>query len=37
MTDEQIRAKLQRGYEDFEAGRVQDAANAFVKFRENHG
>lgn len=37
MTDEQIRAKLQRGYEDFEAGRVQDAANAFVKFRKNHG
>ena len=29
MTDEQILAKLQRGYDDFEAGRVRDAASAF--------
>lgn len=37
MTDEQIHAKLQKGYEDMEAGRVQNAASAFAKFRENHG
>lgn len=37
MTDEEIHSKLQKGYEDIEAGRVQNAANAFAKFRENHG
>lgn len=37
MTDEQIHTKLQKGYEDMEAGRVQNAARAFAKFRENHG
>ncbi len=37
MTDEQLHAKLKKGYDDIEAGRVQDAVNAFSKFRENHG
>lgn len=37
MTDEQLHEKLQKGYDDMEAGRVQNAANAFAKFRENHG
>lgn len=36
MTTEEIRAKLQEGYEDMKAGRVQDAAVAFAKFREKH-
>lgn len=36
MTTEQLHAKLQRGYEDIEAGNVQNAANAFDRFRENH-
>ena len=29
MTTEEIHAKLQGGYEDVQAGRVQDAASAF--------
>lgn len=33
---EEIHSKLQEGYEDVKAGRVQDAASAFAKFRENH-
>ena len=37
MTSEQLHAKLQKGYDDIEDGRVQNAANAFAKFRENHG
>ncbi|MCR1842316.1 type II toxin-antitoxin system RelB/DinJ family antitoxin [Murimonas intestini] len=37
MTDEQFHRKLKKGYDDIEAGRVQNAANAFEKFRENHG
>ncbi len=28
--------KLQRGYDDVEAGKVQNAASAFAKFKENH-
>lgn len=36
MTTEELHAKLQKGYEDMQAGRTQDAASAFVKFRENH-
>lgn len=35
MTDEQLHAKLKKGYEDIESGRVQNASDAFVKFREN--
>lgn len=36
MTNEELHAKLQKGYDDMQAGRVQDAASAFAKFRENH-
>lgn len=36
MTNEQLRVKLQKGIDDAEAGRVQDAAPAFSKFRETH-
>ena len=31
MTTEEILARLQEGYEDVQAGRVQDAASAFAK------
>lgn len=37
MTDEQIHAKLKRGYDDIEAGRVHNAIDAFTEFRESHG
>ncbi|MBD5135428.1 MAG: type II toxin-antitoxin system antitoxin, RelB/DinJ family [Lachnospiraceae bacterium] len=36
MTTEKIHAKLQEGYDDMKAGRVQDATSAFAKFRESH-
>ena len=36
MTSDEIHAKLQRGYDDIEAGKVQNAANAFAKFKEHH-
>lgn len=36
MTTEEVREKLQGGYEDIQADRVQDAASAFTKFRECH-
>ena len=36
MTVDEFHAKLQRGYDDIEAGKVQKAADAFAKFRENH-
>lgn len=36
METEEIRAKLQEGYDDVKAGRVQDVASAFDRFRENH-
>jgi hypothetical protein len=36
MTEEEIHTKLQEGYDDVKAGRVQDAALSFAKFRENH-
>ncbi len=36
MTSEEIHAKLQEGYDDVQAGRLQDAVSAFEKFRENH-
>lgn len=36
MTEAQLHAKLQRGYDDYEAGRTQNAAEAFAKFREIH-
>ena len=36
MSTEGVHAKLQEGYDDIKAGRVQDAASAFARFRENH-
>lgn len=36
MTTEEIHAQLQEGYDDMKAGKVQDAAAAFAKFRESH-
>lgn len=35
MSSDEIHAKLQRGYSDMETEKVQDAASAFAKFREN--
>lgn len=34
MTADEIHKKLEQGYEDIAAGRVQDTADAFEKFRE---
>ena len=36
MTNSQIHAKLQRGYDDYKMGRTQNAAEAFAEFRESH-
>lgn len=36
MTTEELHAKLQSGYSDMEAGNVQNAAEAFAKFKERH-
>ena len=36
MTDEALRMKLQKGCEDVQCGRTQNAANAFKRFREDH-
>lgn len=36
MKSEEIHIKLQEGYDDLRAGRVQDAALAFQKFRESN-
>ena len=36
MTTAEIHTKLQEGFEDIEAGRVQDAKAAFAAFREIH-
>ena len=36
MTSDEIHVKLQEGYDDVQAGRVQEAASAFAKFREKH-
>jgi len=35
MTAEEIHEKLQKGYDDIAAGKVQNAEEAFKKFREN--
>ena len=37
MTEEQLHAKIQQGYESYKAGRTQNAAAAFQKFQESHG
>lgn len=36
MTKSELHAKLQKGYDDIEKGNVQNAADAFSKFKENH-
>ena len=36
MSENQIHAKIQRGYESYKAGRTQNAAEAFNRFRESH-
>lgn len=36
MTAEEIHARLQEGYDDLRAGKVQNAASAFKKFRESN-
>ena len=36
MTNEELHAKLKKGYDDIEAGNVQNAAEVFAKFREKH-
>lgn len=36
MTTEEIHQKLEKGYNDIAAGKVQNATEAFAKFRENH-
>ena len=36
MTTEEIHQKLEKGYNDIATGRVQNAAEAFAKFRETH-
>jgi hypothetical protein len=36
MTEDEIHAKLQEGYDDVKAGRVQDVALGFTKFRESY-
>lgn len=36
MTASQFHAKLQRGYDDYQEGRTQDASAAFEQFRESH-
>ena len=36
MDEDQIHAKIQRGYESYKAGRTQNAAEAFNRFRESH-
>jgi len=36
MTNEELHAKLQKGYDDIQEGKVQSAVDAFAKFRENH-
>ena len=36
MSTDALHEKLQRGCDDIEAGKVQNATSAFVKFRESH-
>ena len=36
MSDDQLRMELKAGYEDLQAGNVQDAAEAFARFRDAH-
>ena len=36
MSEDQIHAKLQQGYDAYKEGCTQNAAEAFAKFRESH-
>ena len=36
MTEAELRAALQAGYDDAEAGNVRDASSAFFAFRDSH-
>ena len=36
MTDEELHAKLQKGYDDIEAGKVQKAGDARTTFKKKH-
>lgn len=36
MTEGELHAKLQKGYDDIEAGRVQNAEKVFTEFRKKH-
>ena len=36
MTDAELHAALQAGYDDIRAGKVEDASAAFAAFRESH-
>lgn len=36
MSTEQIRMELMAGYDDMQAGNIQDAGEAFVRFRDAH-
>ena len=36
MSDAELHAKLQKGYDNAEAGNVRNAADVFAKFRETH-
>ena len=36
MTEQELHAKLQKGYADYQAGRVRNATEAFAEFRKRH-
>jgi addiction module antitoxin, relB/dinJ family len=36
MSTKEIHDKIQKGYDSYKAGRTQNAAKAFEKFRESH-
>lgn len=36
MTESQLHAKFQRGYDDYTAGRTQNAVDAFARFKDSH-
>ena len=36
LSEAEIHAKIQRGYEDYKAGNVRDASSAFAAFKESH-
>ena len=36
MSTEESHDKIQKGYDSYKAGRTQNAAKSFEKFRESH-